>query len=290
MTSPALAPAGAAPPQHTRRAGARASIPVPRDLDHALGARRAETLVRPLEPARPRARAVPVGWEPRWEPRCGPVPEACLALAQDYQRRTELFTGWRERLVAGVAPTVGDTVLDVGCGPGLNIAALQAAVGPSGTIIAIERSVPLLTVAAVRVARRGWDNVELINADPARVELSLRADAAVFAAAPDVLDCPRAVANILRQLRPDAAVGAGGWKWPTPAWLWPLRIAVALHQRRDPRDPRGYEQPWRVLAAQLADRHTRLHISEVGFGIGYLGHTAPLPHRTDVRAAPGWPQ
>jgi methylase of polypeptide subunit release factors len=61
-------------------------------------------------------------------------------LAREYQRRTELFAGWRELLVRQLAPRRGDTVLDVGCGTGLNFAALRAAVGPEGTIVAIEES------------------------------------------------------------------------------------------------------------------------------------------------------
>jgi precorrin-6B methylase 2 len=55
---------------------------------------------------------------------------------------------------ARLAPRPGDTVIDVGCGPGLNFAALHAAVGPHGTIIAIDESPQLFAVAAHQVTRR----------------------------------------------------------------------------------------------------------------------------------------
>jgi ubiquinone/menaquinone biosynthesis C-methylase UbiE len=60
------------------------------------------------------------------------------ALVADYERCSELFAGWREVLVDRPAPRWGDTVIDIGRGPGLNLAALHAAVGPDGTIIAVD--------------------------------------------------------------------------------------------------------------------------------------------------------
>jgi len=221
------------------------------------------------------------GWQPRWGPWRGPVPEAYLGLARDYQRRTELFPGWRERLVARLGPRRGDTVIDVGCGGGWNLAALRAAVGSQGTILALEESPQLLAVAAHRVTLRGWDNVELINAPAATVELSVRADAALFAAVPQVLADPAAVLNLCGQLRPGAAVAAGGWQRP-PAWLWPLRWCVSMLADPLAAEPDGLERPW----LSLADRLTDLQVTEVGFGTGYLAHGH---HRASVGTGVGSP-
>jgi SAM-dependent methyltransferase len=202
------------------------------------------------------------------------VHESHLALAQDYQRRTTLFPGWREHLVTRLAPRRGDTVIDVGCGPGLNLEALRAAVGPSGTIIGIEESPELLTVAAARVARRRWDNVELINAPIATAQLSAHADAALFAAAHDVLADPAAVTNVVGQLRPGARVAAGGWKSPSSPWLWPLRVWVTAWQRPHVTDFTAFDQPWRLLSAHVGG----LRVHEIGFGTGYIAHATTTPH------------
>jgi demethylmenaquinone methyltransferase/2-methoxy-6-polyprenyl-1,4-benzoquinol methylase len=200
------------------------------------------------------------------------VPEAYLTRAEDYRRRSELFPGWREQLVTRLAPHRGDTVIDIGCGPGLNFAALQAAVGPHGTIIGIDSSPELLTVAATRVTRRRWDNVELINAPAATVSLSMRADAALFAAANDVLTSTAAVSNIVAHLQPGARVAAGGWKWPAP-WLWPLKVCLAAWQRPCVGDFTDFGQPWRLLSDHVTD----LQIREIGFGAGYLTHATTKP-------------
>lgn len=208
-------------------------------------------------------------WQPRWVPSVGlgaPLTETDIIHAANYQRRSELFPGWREVLVARLGLRRGDTVIDVGAGPGLNFAALRAAVGPSGTIIGIEESPRLLAVAAAQVARRGWDNVELINATASRVNLSLHAAAALFAAVPQVLANPQAVTNIIGQLRAGARVAAGGWKTPSSPWLWPLRVCITAWQRPQMGELTDFSQPWRLLSTHVSG----LQIRELGFGTAYL--------------------
>jgi trans-aconitate methyltransferase len=209
---------------------------------------------------------------PQWEPRWEPLPEAYLLLSQDYRRRTELFAGWRELLVGRLGLRRGDTVIDVGCGTGLNFAALHAAVGPGGRIIGIDESPQLLAVAARHVARRRWHNVDLINASAERAELPA-ADAALFCAGHELLQSPTALAHILHHLRPGAAVAAGGWKWPSK-WLWPLRACVTALAGPFVAEFTGFDQPWRLLADHL----THLRVSELGLGTGYLAHGYTAGH------------
>ncbi|WP_445189159.1 class I SAM-dependent methyltransferase [Pseudonocardia sp. Cha107L01] len=216
-------------------------------------------------------------------PRALPLPGAHLSLAEDYERRTEMFPGWRDRLVGMLAPRRGDTVIDVGCGSGLNFPALQAWVGPGGRIIGVDDSPRLLAVAARHVTGRGWRNVTLINSPAEQAELP-DIDAALFCAAHEVLQSPAALSHIFNHVRPGASVVAGGWKWPA-RWLWPLRVLVTALQGPYIADFTGFDRPWRLLADQV----THLQVTEVGFGAGYLArgcarasHTAPTsgpPHR-----------
>lgn len=59
----------------------------------------------------------------------------------------------------------GDRVLDVGCGTGLNFGPLQQAVGPTGRIVGVDASAPMLARARRRATRRTWSNVSLVRAD-----------------------------------------------------------------------------------------------------------------------------
>jgi ubiquinone/menaquinone biosynthesis C-methylase UbiE len=59
----------------------------------------------------------------------------------------------------------GDVVLDVGCGTGLNLPLLAAAVGPAGLVIGLDRSPQMLAVAQHRITRDGLSTVRLLEAD-----------------------------------------------------------------------------------------------------------------------------
>ena len=63
--------------------------------------------------------------------------------------RARMLEAWSE---AGI--TEGSRVLDVGCGPGYATLDLAEIVGPTGTVVALERSERFLSFAR---AEEGWD-------------------------------------------------------------------------------------------------------------------------------------
>jgi ubiquinone/menaquinone biosynthesis C-methylase UbiE len=76
-----------------------------------------------------------------------------------------VYRAGRETGVALLNLRPGDTVLDVGCGTGLNFALLVDAVGPTGTVIGLDRSAEMLAMAHRRVDANGWTTVRVIEAD-----------------------------------------------------------------------------------------------------------------------------
>ncbi|HEY1158517.1 MAG TPA: methyltransferase domain-containing protein [Arthrobacter sp.] len=76
-----------------------------------------------------------------------------------------MYRAGRVKGIAALAPQPGAQVLDLGCGTGLNFALLRQRVGPSGTIVGIDRSAEMLQQAGRRAAKKGWANVILIQAD-----------------------------------------------------------------------------------------------------------------------------
>jgi SAM-dependent methyltransferase len=64
-----------------------------------------------------------------------------------------------------VGITHGSRVIDVGAGPGYATADLAEIVGPTGSVLAIERSTRFLDAARERCRRRGLTNVEFRQAD-----------------------------------------------------------------------------------------------------------------------------
>ena len=77
---------------------------------------------------------------------------------------------YRRAAVAQLALQPGDTVVDVGCGTGLNFRLLERVVGPTGRIIGVDLTDAMLAQARRRTEREGWRNVDLVACDAARYD------------------------------------------------------------------------------------------------------------------------
>ncbi len=93
------------------------------------------------------------------------VYEAAARFYDAFSGEGLVYSAGRQRGIALLGLRPGDTVLDLGCGTGLNFALLVAAVGPTGTVIGLDRSANMLKVARSRVEENGWASVRLIEAD-----------------------------------------------------------------------------------------------------------------------------
>ncbi|MCB9763819.1 MAG: methyltransferase domain-containing protein [Alphaproteobacteria bacterium] len=76
----------------------------------------------------------------------------------------------RARTVERLALRPGDSVLDIGCGTGLNLPLLAPAVGPQGRVVALDYSPGMLAQARARVEAAGWAQVALVQGDAAKLE------------------------------------------------------------------------------------------------------------------------
>jgi demethylmenaquinone methyltransferase/2-methoxy-6-polyprenyl-1,4-benzoquinol methylase len=72
---------------------------------------------------------------------------------------------YRRATVAALSLKPGDSVVELGCGTGLNFPWVQEAIGPTGRLTAVDLTDAMLDVARERVARAGWKNVDLVQAD-----------------------------------------------------------------------------------------------------------------------------
>jgi ubiquinone/menaquinone biosynthesis C-methylase UbiE len=187
-----------------------------------------------------------------------PGPDRDAALEQ-YRRRASvydlelaLFEPVRRRAVAWLAPRPGDTVLDVGCGTGLSLALLQAAVGPSGQVVGIEQSPQMIEKARQRVQRHGWRNVSLLCAPAEEATLQGRADAALLHFTHDVMQSDEALDHVLRHLKPGATLVASGLKW-APPWAVPVNLLVWPAALRSVSSLAGLHRPWHKLARKVGE-------------------------------------
>jgi SAM-dependent methyltransferase len=180
--------------------------------------------------------------------------------------------GVRRRAVEAMNLQPGQTVVDIACGTGLNLAALRAGVGAAGCVIGIDMSSEMLAVAQGRVRGGGWQNVELINAGVGEASLSALADAALFSFTHDILYSPDATRAALEYLRPGARVVACGamQKWFPGRLGWWLPTLIS---RRYAGDREPMERPWDGLTTHLEDVEARRLAAYLGTMYLCVGRT-----------------
>ncbi len=155
---------------------------------------------------------------------------------------------FRRRAAQRLGLRLGDRVLEIGCGTGRNLPYLHEAVGPEGRIYGVDLSAGMLAKARTLCARRGWDNVETVQADAAEYDVPEPLDGVIFGLSYNTIPHHRAVLrHVLAQLRPggrvvimDARLPPGRWgRLLLPFSLWLMRWTMLGNP---------LIQPWRDLA------------------------------------------
>ena len=162
------------------------------------------------------------------------------------------------------APALGSTVIDVGCGCGATLLELVRAVGPTGAVVGIDISQPMLAVAARRLDVH--PNTRLLCGDAAELPLS-DVGAELLISRFGVMffgDPAAAFRNLRTGLAPGGRVRFACWR-PIHENPW-LQIPLHAAYEHVPRLPKpAPEEPGPFSFGDPA-RVTRI-LTEAGFGV-----------------------
>jgi len=161
----------------------------------------------------------------------------------------------------------GACVLDLGCGTGMSLPLLRAAVGPGGRVVGVDQSPEMLALARQRVQRAGWGNVVLQCAAAETALLPQQADAVLLHFTHDILQSPVALDHLLRHLRPGARISVTGLKWTAPG-LAPWNALVGLYMAQSVTHYEGLQAPW----MPLQDRGVPLEVDTLVMGTIFVAH------------------
>ena len=186
-----------------------------------------------------------------------------------------------DALVNFAAPRAGETVLDVGCGCGAPTLEFARAVGPSGRVVGMDISAPMLAEAAARANAAGIANVDWRQDDPAAAKLEgfdllVSAFGVMFFG-----DMVGAFANMRRAARPDARMALVCWRsLAENPWMEVPMNAVARHL---PPRPKGTPNAPGMFAFANPE-----YVSQI---LADAGWTAPrfqkFDHDLDIAAGRG---
>jgi SAM-dependent methyltransferase len=143
------------------------------------------------------------------------------------------------RALQALAPSPGESVLDIGCGGGETALELAAAVAPNGNVVGIDLSAAVLAYA--RRAAKGRERVRFVQADaqvhafePGSFDAAFSRFGVMFFADPTA-----AFGNIRRSLKPNGRLAFVCWRAleENPLDMLPLSAASAHLPPRPAHDP-----------------------------------------------------
>jgi ubiquinone/menaquinone biosynthesis C-methylase UbiE len=171
----------------------------------------------------------------------------------------------RERAVAALQLKPGQSVLDVGCGTGMSLSLLQAAVGDQGRVYGCDHSPDMLARARQQVLAAGWPNVQVVECPAQAVRLCEPVDALLFHYTHDILRSPAAIQRLLSLAKPGARVAIAGIKY-FPRWMAPLNLWVYFKNHGYNGSPGQLSTPWDHIARHIDDWQW----APTQWGMGYL--------------------
>jgi demethylmenaquinone methyltransferase/2-methoxy-6-polyprenyl-1,4-benzoquinol methylase len=184
----------------------------------------------------------------------------------------------RRRAVRALGLRPGDSVVELGCGTGLNFPLIEREIGPDGRIIGVDLTDAMLREARHRVETNGWSNISLVEADTATFEFPSGIDAILATYAHSLLpECAAVVARGALALSPGGRWVVLDVKVPdaTPPWL--LRLAIATVGRSASLKEWVVDRPWETIRLAMREALTDVSWTELFFGIAYLAAGARPP-------------
>lgn len=175
-------------------------------------------------------------------------------LAAEYDHSTRFINRTRQRAIAALCLTPGETVLDAGCGTGYCFAFMEEAIGSGGRLIAFEPTPQMLAIARSRVRSAGWQNVTLSQSRGEDVLIADPPDAVLFSYTHDMIQSRTALDSLFSQCKPGARIVSTGSKLFAP-WFGIGNWWVRNRHRGYITDFDGFAMPWRLLAEYLDDFH-----------------------------------
>lgn len=175
------------------------------------------------------------------------------------------FRQWkyREDAVKALNLNPGDTVVEIGCGTGLNFQLLEQAVGHEGKVIGVDLTEEMLEQARRRVRKMGWGNVELVQCDASTYKFPKGVGGIISTFAITLIpEYDSIIKNGAEALLPNRSFAILDLKKPDNLPVWSIRLGVYLTK------PFG-------VSLDLADRHpwesVEKYFAKYFFTESYLG-------------------
>lgn len=174
---------------------------------------------------------------------------------------------YRKRAVAALQLTPGDTVVEIGCGTGLNFRYLHKAIGSRGRLIGVDQSEAMLQKARNRVNQANWPNVELVQQDAATYRFPEDVGGTISTFALTLVpEYEQVVAHAADALQPGKRLVVLDLKLPDRLPAPAIRAAVALTKPFGVTLDLAERKPWEAMEQYLCE----VSITDLYGGFAYI--------------------
>ena len=172
----------------------------------------------------------------------------------------------RKKTVAALNLNPGDTVVEIGCGTGLNFPLIQKYVGAAGKIVGVDLTVDMLQKAEERVKRHGWKNVTLVQSDASRFNYPAKTNGILSTFAITLIpEYDEIIKKGSEALSPNGRFAILDFKKPEwPDWL--IRFFLFISQPFGVTLDLSNRHPWESIEKYL----TAVCFERLYFGLTYL--------------------
>lgn len=173
---------------------------------------------------------------------------------------------YRQQAVEVLNLQPGDTVVEIGCGTGLNFAFLQEKIGPTGKIIGVDLTDEMLGIARQRCDVNNWSNVELVEHDAASFRFPQQIDGVISSFALTLVpEFPAVIANAATALKAGKRMVVLDLQ--LPHWPQPLvKLGILFTSGFGVNEEVAKRHPWETMATAFGN----LDKTDVYFGAVYL--------------------
>jgi len=196
----------------------------------------------------------------------------CRAPRYDLSANLYKLMGFREdryrrRAVDAPGLRPGDTVVELGCGTGLNFDYLVPAVGPTGRVIGVDLTDAMLDQARARVSAHRWTNVDLVHSDAGSYEFRGRVDGVFSSFALTLVpEYENVIARAAAALAPGRALVVLDLKRPDGIPEWLVRVGVFISRPFGVTLDLADRHPWEVMGKYCSG----VTLMDLYFGFAYI--------------------
>jgi len=174
---------------------------------------------------------------------------------------------YRRQAVDALELRPGDTVVEIGCGTGLNFDYLAPAVGPAGRVVGVDLTDGMLRQARRRASAHGWRNIELIESDAANFEFPPGLGGVFSSFALTLVpDYQNVIRRAVAALAPGRSLVVLDLKRPEHMPEWLVRLGVLIASPFGVTLDLADRHPWEAMRRYCAD----VSVTEVYFGFVYI--------------------